>query len=160
MSQQTSYEIYAEKAQAGLIADLRPVEISSHIWEDVESSPFGLFVVRGTADGQALLPTASTDKVLGVCVNCKNYEMKRYEDVMKIQTKGSVSVMRRGNIYVKITTDCAAGDDVYLRYASGAGSTILGSVGNAAVVDETVIVSGWEFETSGLAGDIVKIRAK
>jgi hypothetical protein len=73
MSQQTAYEIYMSKPYAGVLADLRPREVDSKLWEDSTDGVFGIFVTRGTADNQVVLPTADTDQMLGVVVAHQEY---------------------------------------------------------------------------------------
>lgn len=161
MSGQTDYSLNFDKAYAGVIADLRPLEIDSKIWEDTTDGIFGIFVVRGTGDSQVLLPTASDDDVIGPVVASQNSELERYAENVAIEEGDSLNVMRTGNIYVTTEDACAPGGGVYVRYASGAGGTQLGAVRATAVTDETIDLSAeWEFEETGAAGDVVKIRKK
>ncbi len=161
MSQQTTYTTDMGIAFAGMIADIRPMEVDSKVWEDTTDGIFGIFVARGTGDDQVVLPSASDDTILGPVIAHQNIELARGATEVAIEAEDSVNVMRTGNIYVETEDACAPGDGVYVRYASGTGGTQLGAVRATAVTDETIdLTAEWEFEQTGVAGDTVKIRKK
>lgn len=159
MSRQTSYDQNPAVAFAGVLADIRPREVDSKIWEDTTDGVFGIFVTRGTGDNQVKLPTAATDEMLGVVVASQNIELERYATNIAIEATDSLNVLRDGNIYVVTEDACVPGDTVHVRYAAGAGGTQLGACRTDVVTDESVAVD-WEFEQTGAAGAVVKIRKK
>ena len=139
-----------DKAYAGVIADLRPLEVDSKLWEDTAFGKFGIFVTRGTNDGQVLLPSAITDNMLGVVVAHQNIELNRTATDIVIEAKDSVNVLRTGNIYATTEDSCAAGDEVFVRYSGKeqvqtlvfdaaliASNVINGSVGGLAIAPVT-----------------------
>ncbi len=159
MTQQTSYEIYMGKAFAGLIADMRPREVDSKVWEDTTDGVFGIFVTRGTGDDQVVLPTADTDQMLGVVVAHQNIELDRGTTKIAIEATDSINVMREGNVYVATEDACVPGDQVFVRYASGAGGTQLGACRTDDPGSEAVAVD-WEFDETAGAGEFAKIRKR
>jgi hypothetical protein len=161
MSQQTAYAIYLDKAFPGVIADIRPREVDSKVWEDSTDGVFGIFVARGTGDDQVILAAAADAAILGPVIAHQNIELPRGSATVAIEEGDSINVLRDGNIYVATEDACVPGDGVYVRYASGAGGTQLGAVRATAVTDETIdLTAEWEFEETGAAGDVVKIRKK
>jgi hypothetical protein len=160
MSQQTAYERDMDKAFPGLIADLRPREIDSKLWEDSTDGIFGIFVTRGTNDNQVLLPTSAADQMLGVVVAQQGAKsLALLATSIVIEEKESLNVMREGNIYVTTEDACVPGDQVFVRYASGAGGTQLGASRTDDPGSEAVAVD-WEFEETGAASAVVKIRKR
>jgi len=117
MSQQTSYTIYPSKAFAGMVSDIAPRDATGMLYEDTKTARFGRFVVRGTAEDQCKLPTASTDVYLGPIIASANYELGRGETQVAIVDEDTVSVLRRGGIYVEIDDTVVAGETVCVRYA-------------------------------------------
>lgn len=122
MSVQDSYTINMTKAFAGMIADQRPREIDSKVWEGTTSGRFGIFAARGTATGQAKLPTTnSLPAMLGPIVASHTSELGRANGVsdttIEIAAGAPLNVMREGNIYVEVENACTAGNDVYVRFA-------------------------------------------
>lgn len=122
MSVQDSYTINPTKAFAGMIADQRPREIDSKVWEGTASGRFGIFAARGTATGQAKLPTTnSLAAMLGPIVASHTSELGRANGVsdttIEIAAGAPLNVMREGNIYVETENACTAGNDVYVRFA-------------------------------------------
>jgi hypothetical protein len=161
MSKQTSYSVYIDKAYPGVIADMRPLEVDSKVWEDTVDGIFGIFAARGTADSQVILPAAADAAILGPVVAHQSTELALSSATVAIEAEDGVNVLRTGNIYVATEDACAPGDGVYVRYASGAEGTQLGAVRATAVTDETIdLTAEWEFEETGVAGDVVKIRKK
>lgn len=161
MSQQTSYAVYIDKSYPGVLADIQPREVDSKVWEDSTDGIFGIFVARGTGDDQVILPAASDADILGPVIAHQNIELPRSAATVAIEEEDSLNVLRDGAIYVQTEDACVPGGGVYVRYAAGAGGTQLGAVRATAVTDETLdLTAEWEFEETGDAGDVVKIRKK
>jgi len=138
MPVQTTYTRDMIKAFPGLIADLRPLEVDSKLWEGTVSGSFGVFAARGTEDGQAVLPSTSTvANILGPIVAHQNIELGRGETEVEIVAENSISVMREGNIYVQTEDACVPGDDVFVRYAGK--SQVQTLVFDATLVSSNVI---------------------
>lgn len=118
MSVQTSYTRDMIKGFPGLIADMRPIEADSKLWEGSVSGSFGVFAARGTGDGQAVLPSTSTvANILGPIVAHQNIELGRTETEVEIVAENSINVLREGNIYVETEDACTPGAAVFVRYA-------------------------------------------
>jgi len=122
MSVQTAYTINMTKGFPGLIADQRPREIDSKVWEGTGTGRFGIFAARGTAGNQAKLPTTnSLPNMLGPIVASHSSELGRTNSVsateIVISETNPLNIMREGNIYVETENACTAGADVYVRFA-------------------------------------------
>jgi len=158
MSQQTTYTTNMQTPFPGVLADCRPREVDSKLWEDTTDGIFGIFVTRGTADNQVLLPTSDGDAMLGVVVAHQGGKTLAIGATsIVIEEKNSLNVLRTGNIYVQTEDACVPGDQVFVRYASGSGGTQLGACRTDDPGSEAVAVT-WEFEETGDAGATVKIR--
>lgn len=118
MSQQTSYTTDMGKPFPGVIADIRPREIDSKLWEGTATGSFGKFVTRGAADNQVLLPSAIGNEMLGVIVAHQGGKtLALGATSIVIEAEDSLNVMREGNIYVATEDACIPGDEVFVRYA-------------------------------------------
>ena len=104
MSEQTAVEIYMGKAFAGLIADMRPREIDSKIWEGADGI-FGIFVTRGTGDGQVILPSDVGDQMIGPVIAHQNIELDRGGVLMKKNDK-TYDLLRKLDGCQPLYVDC------------------------------------------------------
>lgn len=145
---QTNYQVNFDKAFEGLLADAKHESIS----RIVEGSGvlFGKAVKQGTNDGQAVALSANTDKVLGVVVH-------KHIEKGELLEKDSISVLRRGRIYVKVEEAVVAGDPVFVR-AVVAGAEEAGSFRKSADSTDTIdLTSVAEFLTSAEAGEFAVV---
>ena len=118
MSVQDTYTRDMIKGFPGLIADMRPLEADSKLWEGSVAGSFGVFAARGTSDNQATLPsTATTANILGPIVAHQNIELDRGASEVVIEAEYSINTLREGNIYVATEDACVPGDEVFVRYA-------------------------------------------
>ncbi len=91
----------------------------------------GKFVARDTADGSCKAPAAATDVTdlkdgLGVVLHAHNREADA-AGAAEWPVKSAVPVMLKGRVLVKVEEAVTPDSDVYVRFASGAGGTVLGS---------------------------------
>jgi hypothetical protein len=117
MSKQTSYSRSIDNPFAGMLADLAPREVSSHIFDGTATARFGRFVVRGTSDNLCKLPTATSDVYLGPVIASADKELALGATQIAITDGDPVSALRRGGIYVEIDDTVTAGETVNVRYA-------------------------------------------
>jgi hypothetical protein len=160
---QTSYSQSQKAGHPGLIFDTGYNDYISKLSDGVV--PFGRFVSRGSDINICQLPQASTDvtditKGWGVAVSSQTLE----HSVVGVNPSGfsqypddaSVSVMRRGRVWVDTEGSWAAGDPVYVRFATNASQTGLGAFRNAADASNAVQLAGATWINTGNAanGDI------
>lgn len=136
---QTVYAINMPVARAGLVADSGIVQDTiSRLVEDAAGAGAGTFVVPGTdAEGQAKVPTSSamiTDgDGLGVVMYDASKEPARGAAAIaagnEYDNEDAIPVVQKGRIWVKCDPAAVvvANTPAFVRYAAGAGGTVLGS---------------------------------
>lgn len=152
---------YAEQAKGfdGMLADMGPKEVISRAAEG--AVPFGKFVVLGTdKDNQAKLPAASGDivaqKVLGVSLHDHARESQNDGLAAGYLTKESMSILKKGMVYVTAEEAVTPSDTVYVRHTVN-GALTVGSVRKDADTDKAVALAGLRFMSSAGAGELVKL---
>lgn len=141
MTMQTTYEVEPDKALEGQVdaKTLRDGDFkTAYNGEASAKILFGRGVIWGSAtDGKvAKLPSAETDKVMGITAHSHNYDTGPNGNLDPDPTTGGVrpgvklSVLRRGVIVVKVRTGCAPGDRGWVRAVAGGGEW-LGAIENA-----------------------------
>lgn len=65
-----------------------------------------------------------------------------------------LGVIAKGSIVLTCETGGVRGQQVFVRYAAGAGGTVLGAIRNAAVADEAVAVPGVRFRETTSSGPV------
>lgn len=142
---QTAYSSQMAIGVPGLLADVSDNFVVSKAAS--EAIAFGSVVALGSADDNCKLPSASTDKVLGVALFSQ-------EKIGGYALKDMVSIGRKCVAYVVVEVDVVAEDPVHVRYA---GTGTKGAVRNAAVSSETIAVTGAKFLTSASAGGLAQV---
>lgn len=127
---QTSYSINIPIAFQGLIADDGFHDITSYLNGDVVGLSFGIGVVQGSDDNLCLLPTATTQSLLGVTVS--NFAYNQFSPTTLTGTQGiplnaAAGVMRSGRVYVNPTQNVTPASPVYLQMVANGGSKPAGS---------------------------------
>jgi hypothetical protein len=153
---QTSYSTTMVKAFAGMLADTGGNDVASAVQSEASLEvPFGGFVAFGASDGAAILPAASSAKLLGCLVHDHTYEPGTNMGTVGVKPKNMLSVLRKGRIWVTPETAVAPGDRLHVRYAAGAGGSQLGACRNAAVASETLdCTTQGVFLTTASAGQL------
>lgn len=136
---QTTYAINMPVARAGLVADSGLVQDTiSRLAEDAAGARAGTFVVPGTdAEQQAIVPTTAAEITdgdgLGVVMYDASKEPARtaaaiaagaefdVEDMLPVVDKGRIWVLCDAAATIVANTPC------FVRYAAGAGGTVLGA---------------------------------
>ena len=153
MSIQTTYT-GMEAGFAGQIANIIPYVTVSKVSEG--GYGFGLAVVRGTADNQAKLPSATGQDFQGVSV----YTLGAYaqsDDVSAYGDEEVSTVLKKGFIWVITEEAVVPGDDVFFRHTAGAGGTVIGSFRSSADTATADQITGATFESTAGAGEIALI---
>lgn len=141
---QTTYDIQAAVAYAGLLADFDATTKASVSRANEESSAvaFGKPAVAGTdAEKQFLLPSGAGDTFLGVTVHKMGTQDPTDDGIASEETG---EILRRGKIWVVAATQVAVGDDVYWRHTTAPG-TWRNDATDSVKVDGAI----WATATSG-----------
>lgn len=157
----TSYPLTPGTGFAGQIADEAPRYVRSAVNKEAAAIPFGLAFKRGAADGEVLLPTAGTDKIVGIGVH--------RHDVNTIGSTGWAAdagipagdrfdLLSEGVVYVKVEEAVVENDQAYVRFAAGAGGTQKGAFRKSADTATAVAVKGARYLASGALDSIVPVQ--
>ena len=119
---QTSYDVQAAVAFAGMLADFDASVRSSISRSNEEASAvaFGKPVVAGTdAEKQFLLPSGAGDTFLGCTVHHHGSEDETDDGIANGEP---AEILRRGRVWVIAKTVVAVGDDVYWDHTTNPGT--------------------------------------
>lgn len=139
MAIQTVYKETQDAGRLGAIVDTNDKTLISCLAE--AATGFGLPVVQGAADNAARVPASGDAAILGITVR----ERSSVDDTW--QAGDSMRVMTRGGIWVTASVDVSAGDPVDVVVATGAFTNTGG-----------VTIANARYDSSGLAGELVKVR--
>lgn len=142
---QTSYATSMAPAYEGQLADNGPTDKRTYLQGEASAEiPFGVVVaqgavgaVQGTPD-LAILPASAPAKLVGIVIKADVYHKDSELGTTGLKPKTTLSVLRKGRIWVKSETVSTVGDRAHVRYASGAGGTQKGAIRNATVASETI----------------------
>lgn len=141
----TTYKKEMDAGVAGAIATTENKDIVSRNVETAAGIGFGLAVVQGVNDKGIRLATTGDTKILGVTVldrtagDLINGKFQQYE---------SARVMIKGTIWVQVTEDVKAGDDVAVDLATAKFNKAGVKIANA------------RYETSAATGGLAQIHIK
>jgi len=140
---QTSYPLVPPVAFAGMLDALAHKFAESRAQAESSAEvPFGVAVAEGADETKAILPAASTAKVIGLVIHSHTYAPSYELGTVGIKPKCMLSVLRKGRIWVVVEEAVVPGDRLFVRYASGAGGTQLGGIRKSAVTSETIDCTG------------------
>ncbi len=143
---QLNYNVNMDVAFEGMLADSGKIDALSKITEGA-SLEFGLGCALGTSDNQVAPLAAIADKFAGVVIH-------RHREEGELGDKVSVSVLRKGRIYVKVEEAVVKGDPAFVR-AVAAGAERAGAFRKSADGTDTIDLTGKaEFVTSADAGEL------
>ncbi len=147
---QTSVSDSQSNVFAGVVGDDGPNYIRSYVNEEAtEEMAFGTLVVQGTADGDALLPTA-TDQPLGVVVHSHRYAKDNDLGDTGVKPDVMIGVMRRGTIWVQPEEAVVPGNAVRIRITA-TGVEVVGAFRTTADGTDTAVITNAEWLTTGSA---------
>lgn len=157
MSVQTSYELEHIDGFVGQFADLQLTNVFSRTVETAEID-FGLAVVRGTADDQCILPSATGQFFLGITARTIAGTADTAGD-RKYQPEESANILDEGVIYAICEDGCTPGDVVYFRHTTGTG-TVIGALRTDADTATADLIPNAVWETTTAAGEIGRVKFK
>ena len=156
MAVQTSYDSEHIEGFVGQMADLQLTNVLSR---NAEASviDFGLAVVRGTADDQCKLATATGGSFLGLTVRTIAGTADTAGD-RKYQINESVNILDEGVIFAICEDGCVPGDAVSFRYVAGTGQ--IGGLVTTPIASETDVIPNAVWDTTTTAGKIGRVKFK
>lgn len=121
-----------------------------------EAANYGLAVAHdGTADPQsAKLPASAADVALFLGI-LKNPTAK---EPGAAQDDEQASARRKGRIWVTVEDAVSKGDNVFVRYATGAGGSQKGAFRSDADTSTAAQLTGAQFFTDAGAGELVQVE--
>ena len=147
-------------ALAGMVASTRPSIVRKFPLKTADIDA-GLYVTIAS-DGAVERPDAAGE-VTGVAAFGGFTILETARDPQEgaqWQIYDLVPVLVQGEMYVSAEDSCTAGNQVYIRYASGSGGTTLGAVRDGAVSSETAALPRAYFAESRSGAGLVKIRVE
>ena len=137
------YKSQPDVGVAGSIATTENRDIKSRTVEDAAGIAFGLAVAQGANDkGIRAVKTGDT-KFVGITA----LDLSSRDDSKFLQYE-SAQILKKGVIWVEVTEDVKAGDDVAVDLATGKFNKSGAKYPNA------------RFETSGVAGGLAQVELK
>lgn len=137
------YKSQPDVGVAGSIATTENRDIKSRTVEDAAGIAFGLAVAQGANDkGIRAVKTGDT-KFVGITA----LDLSSRDDSKFLQYE-SARILKKGVIWVQVTEDVKAGDDVAVDLATGKFNKSGAKYPNA------------RFETSGVAGGLAQVELK
>lgn len=117
MAQTTGYGFTSTVAQAGQKADMMNDVVGSYAAEGVV--PFGVGLIRGTADNQAKVADSAAGDFVGVALFTHTVE-QALAGVAEYADTDTVSALEFGRVYMETVGAFTAGASAYVIVAAGA----------------------------------------
>ena len=137
------YKSQPDVGVAGSIATTENRDIKSRTVEDAAGIAFGLAVAQGANDKGIRAVKAGDTKFVGITA----LDLSSRDDAKFVQYE-SARILKKGAIWVEVTEDVKAGDDVAVDLATGKFNKSGAKYPNA------------RFETSGVAGGLAQVELK
>ena len=147
MAVQTDYTSEMAPGYEGMIANTEPNVLISRTVEGAAIG-FGRAVKQGTADTEIEAATAAADVYRGITVRDQSVDPS---SANATPVGESALVMTKGVVWVTAFDGVVAGAPVYMRVAGG-------SARFTDTATDNLAIPGAVFDSSGGAGDLVKIR--
>jgi hypothetical protein len=153
---QTSVPSTLTKAFAGMKGESRKdgYDRSAYNSEASAEVPFGVMVAVGAADDAALLLVDANSKFAGVVVHSHAYDRRVDFGDTGLLPKTTLSVMRKGSIWVTVEEAVSVGDVAFVRHTAGAGGTQKGAFRKSADTATAVTTGTCKFLTSASASGL------
>jgi hypothetical protein len=167
MPMQTTYPVAPDAAVEGALACRRnEAEIDSGYNADAVNIRFGLGVefASSTLGAAVKLPNAQTDVIKGITVRTHTQdpgergELVDTVDTGGVKPGGTLSVLRKGTIWVKCRLSTAPGAKLFVRAVAGAGEWLGACEAAADSTDMVDCSTKGEFQTFAAALGLAKLR--
>ena len=137
------YKSQPDVGVAGSIATTENRDVKSRTVEDAAGIAFGLAVAQGVNDKGIRAVTTGDTKFVGITA----LDLSSRDDAKFVQFE-SARILKKGVIWVEVTEDVKAGDDVAVDLATGKFNKSGAKYPNA------------RFETSAVAGGLAQVELK
>jgi len=152
----TDYLAAHGAAYEGQRSDLGLINVTSKVAEDGDI-PFGRAVVRGTADNQAKLPTATGQSFVGITEMTTAWSENASDLHVYPQYRG-MNIINFGEMGVYTEQSVVPGNDVFFRHTAGtAPLDVVGRFRKDLDTNKADQIIGAKFESTTAAGGIAKI---
>lgn len=149
-AQQTSYSLELVKGYAGDLADSRDCEIRGLRNVTGAEVAYGIFVAHSSTDELAFIALASGKYVAGILINRIAHE----QTTTGLPDKEMGAVLQKGRAWIVCENGSTPGQPLHVRYAAGAGGSVIGAARSASVSMETIQIVNGEWLTVSTAGNI------
>lgn len=157
MPVQTTYTAAHDPAFEGQRADLSLINIVSKAAEDTDV-PFGRAVVRGTADDQGKLPTATGQAFIGITEMTTAWAENASGLHLYSQYR-EMNIIDFGEVWVYTEQSVVPGDAVYFRHTADTSPLdVVGRFRKDASGTDADLIVGASWETTTSAGAIGKVK--
>lgn len=159
MPVQTSVPTAFAVGYAGMRADTSPCDTLSAYNREGSALPFGLALIKGTGPNDVKKPTGATvaADLLGISEFTHAYKNYDLSGTDGIPVGGMVNLAKKGRYLVKVEEAVLVGDTAFVRIASGAGGTVLGSFRKSADTATAISWTGVKFLTAAAANGLAVI---
>lgn len=157
---QLDYSVSATAAVQGSLADSGPHTAVSLSTPASGIVYFGNAVSYSTTAGLAKLPAASADVtslLAGFALSTHAFESSASGDPQYAVSEAA-SLLTNGRIWCKVEEAVAIGDPVFVRYASGAGGTVLGAIRKSADTATAAQAPGCRFISAASANGLALVQ--
>ena len=155
MAVQTTFNNEHGVAFPGMKADAGFDRVRSALNEEAVAIPFGLLVVQGTEDEEALLYDAAGLDPLGIVIHTHAFNNQALSNDDGVAAGEPMGVLTRGSIRTLVETGdtgVVAGGSVYARHTAGVGEQ-LGSLRSDSDGGDATLIPGLVFRSTTAAGD-------
>lgn len=121
---QTAYTAASAVAFAGLKGDIQNSREIHKVNAETAAIPFGVAVARGSTENAAILPATAAAEILGVVLSTFAAENQGLSNSDGVAAAGQMTVIKEGDVWVKVEETVVAGDPVFVRFASGTGTQL------------------------------------
>lgn len=149
----TDYSLFHDPGFEGQRVDLQLTNVFTKSCELAAGINEGRAVVQGTADGQATLPSATGQELLGF-TNLTSAGQATGTDVHLYQQYKSMNVTNVGPMWLFTENSVTPGDKVYFRHTALGGNTVIGRVRSDADTNTCDQIEGATFRTTTAAGEM------
>ena len=133
-------------------ANLSLSTVTAH--SDEEPLDAGTPVVQGSGDGSLALPSSASDILLGLVEHRHTgRELETFDTEAQYDALSQIPVGYRGGYVVEVEEAVTPSDDVFVRFAAGAGGTKIGAFRTDADTATAFQVTNARWRTSAGAGE-------
>jgi hypothetical protein len=159
MTVQSSFSIDKVLGYPGLIADTMPSNVSDSKLA-AAATGFGLAVCRRASPADPVSSAAPPNATADVSARLQGIALRdeTRKNTTGYETNDPMRVLRRGRVWVNVEGSVTADAQAFVRFASGAGGTVLGSFRADADTATAVAAPGCYFRTSGTGLQLVEIN--